>query len=122
MWLLNRKSLLLRAIVLTNGVLTLGLIMNVVALSTTLMGFSARDVSALLVDVVEMAVSNILIFSIWYWVIDPPGVDANVRTDDAWEFLFPQRASSLPSYESWIPGYLDYVYLSFTTTLEQYVV
>ena len=23
----------------------------------------------------------------------------------------------LPSYEAWTPGYLDYVYLSFTTTL-----
>ena len=23
----------------------------------------------------------------------------------------------MPNYESWIPGYLDYVYLSFTTTL-----
>ncbi len=117
LWLLNRRAALFRAIVLTNGVLTLGLILNVVALSATLMGFSARDVSTLLVDVVDMAVSNILIFSIWYWVIDPPGVDERARTNEAWEFLFPQRASSLPNYESWIPGYLDYVYLSFTTTL-----
>ena len=117
LWLLNRKSLLFRAIVLTNGLLTIGLILNVVGLSATLMGFSARDVPTLLVDVVDMAVSNVLIFSIWYWVIDPPGVDESARTDKAWEFLFPQRASSLPNYESWNPGYLDYVYLSFTTTL-----
>ncbi len=117
LWLLNRKPLLFRAIVLTNGLLTVGLILNVVGLSATLMGFSARDVSTLLVDVVDMAVSNVLIFSIWYWVIDPPGIDESERTDKAWEFLFPQRASSLPNYESWIPGYIDYVYLSFTTTL-----
>ncbi len=117
LWLLNRKALLFRAIVLTNGVLTLGLILNVVALSATLMGFSARDVSTLLVDVVGMAVSNILIFSVWYWVIDPPGVDERARTDEPWEFLFPQRASTLPNYESWVPRYLDYVYLSFTTAL-----
>ena len=116
LWLVNRRVALFRAIVLTNGVLTLGLILNVVALLATLMGFSARDVSTLLVDVVDMAVSNILFFSVWYWVIDPPGVDERAR-DEAWEFLFPQRASSLPNYESWIPGYLDYVYLSFTTTL-----
>jgi hypothetical protein len=117
LWLLNRKPLLFRAIVLTNGLLTVGLILNVVGLSATLMGFSARDVSTLLVDVVDMAVSNVLIFSIWYWVIDPPGIDESERTDKAWEFLFPQRASSLPKYESWIPGYIDYLYLSFTTTL-----
>ena len=41
LWLLNRKRTLVRAIVLTNGVLTVGLILNVVALSATLMGFSA---------------------------------------------------------------------------------
>ena len=79
MWLLNRKRMLFRAIVLTNGVLTVGLMLNVVALSATLMGFSARDVSVLLIDVVDMAASNILIFSVWYWVIDPPGIDATVR-------------------------------------------
>ena len=117
LWLLNRKALLFRTIVLTNGILTIGLILNVVALSATLMGFSARDISTLLVDVVDMAVSNVLIFSIWYWVIDPPGVDERARTGEAWEFLFPQRASSLPNYDAWVPGYLDYVYLSFTTCL-----
>ena len=77
LWLLNRKRTLVRTIALTNGVLTVGLILNVAALSATLIGFSARDVSVLLVDVVEMAASNILIFSVWYWVIDPPGIDAN---------------------------------------------
>lgn len=117
LWLLNRKRILVRAIVLTNGLLTVGLILNVVGLLGTLMGFSARDVSELLIDVVDMAVSNILIFSIWYWVIDPPGIEAAAGTDGAWEFLFPQRASNLPSYEAWTPGYLDYVYLSFTTTV-----
>ena len=117
LWLLNHRRALVRAIVLTNALLTVGLMLNVVALSATLMGFSARDVSELLIDVVDMAVSNILIFSIWYWIIDPPGIDASAGTDRAWAFLFPQRAASLPNYEAWTPGYLDYVYLSFTTTL-----
>ncbi len=106
LWLLNRRAALFRAIVLTNGFLTLGLILNVVALSATLMGFSARDVSTLLVDVVDMAVSNILIFSVWYWVIDPPGVDERARTNEAWEFLFPQRASSLPNSSRGFPDIL----------------
>ena len=116
-WLLNRKRALFRAIVLTNAVLTVGLLLNVVGLSATLMGFSARDISVLLADVLGMAVSNVLIFSIWYWVIDPPGVEAGASDNRAWEFLFPQRASKLPNYEQWAPKYLDYVYLSFTTAL-----
>lgn len=117
LWILNRRATLFRAILVTNGLLTVGLVLNVVALSATLMGFSARDISTLLVDVVDMAVSNVLIFSIWYWVIDPPGVNEQAGEHEPWEFLFPQRAAALPNYERWAPRYLDYVYLSFTTTL-----
>ncbi len=117
LWLLDRKRMLVRAVALTNAVLTVGLILNVATLSATLMGFAARDVSVLLIDVFDMAASNILIFSVWYWIIDQPEIDATASTVKAWEFLFPQRASSLPGYEAWAPGYLDYVYLSFTTML-----
>jgi uncharacterized membrane protein len=63
-----------------------------------------------------MAVTNILIFSIWYWIIDPPGIDETKREDAPWEFLFPQRGASLPHYESWVPRYTDYLYLAFTAS------
>ena len=63
-----------------------------------------------------MAVSNILIFSIWYWIIDPPGVEGIAREDEPWDFLFPQRGSSLPHYESWVPRYADYLFVAFTTS------
>ena len=117
LWLLNRKSLLFRAIVLTNGLLTIGLILNVVGLSATLMGFSARDVPTLLVDVVDMAVSNILIFSIWYWVIDPPGVDETHAPTRPGNSCFRRGRAACRTTSRGLPGYLDYVYLSFTTTL-----
>ena len=73
-------------------------------------------VRTLLLDVGLMAVSNILIFSIWYWIIDPPGVEEIARADEPWDFLFPQRGSSLPHYESWVPRYADYLFVAFTTS------
>ena len=75
LWLLNRKRALFRAIVITNGVLTFGLLVNMVALMAVLAGLSSKSVESLLVDVFLMAVTKILIFSIWYWIIDPPGVE-----------------------------------------------
>jgi uncharacterized membrane protein len=81
-----------------------------------LRGFATQEVKTLLSDVVLLAVSNILIFSIWYWIIDPPGVDGSVRDDEPWDFLFPQRAQPIPNYENWVPRYTDYIYLAFTTS------
>ena len=116
LWLLNRKRQLFRVIVIINSVLTVGLFINMLALLAVLSGFSAQAVTTLLVDVVLMAATNVLIFSIWYWVIDPPGVEEKQRNDEPWDFLFPQRAATLPHYEQWSPRYTDYLYLAFTTS------
>jgi hypothetical protein len=116
LWLVTRKRHLFRAIIITNGLLTLGLFINMSALLDALTRFSSKAVESLIVDVFLMAVTNILIFSIWYWIIDPPGIDETKSEDAPWEFLFPQRGASLPHYESWAPRYTDYLYLAFTAS------
>lgn len=116
LWILNRKKNLFRAIVVMNVLLTIGLFMNLTALADALLGISAKAIDALLVDVLLMAVTNILIFSIWYWVIDPPGVEETLRLEEPWDFLFPQRGAELTGYENWLPRYTDYLYLAFTTS------
>lgn len=116
LWILNRKRNLFGAIVVMNVLLTIGLFMNLTALVDALLGISSQAIGALLVDVLLMAVTNILIFSIWFWVIDPPGVEETLRLDEPWDFLFPQRGSELPGYEDWLPRYTDYLYLAFTTS------
>ena len=70
----------------------------------------------MLIDAALMSVSNILIFSIWYWIIDPPGVEDAPHEETPWAFLFPQRGSSLPHYERWRPSYADYLFVAFTTS------
>jgi hypothetical protein len=116
LWLLTRKRHLFRAIIITNGLLTLGLFINMSALLDALTRLTAQAAESLVADVVLMAITNILIFSIWYWIIDPPGIDEAKRDDAPWDFLFPQRSASLPHYESWVPRYTDYLYLAFTTS------
>ena len=117
LWTFKRMASLFKAIIVTNGVLTLGLLTSTVAVASTLGAVSSKTAVSLLGDVVALAVSNILIFSIWYWIIDPPGIHEIQRLDEPWDFLFPQRGGDLPNYEDWMPRYTDYLYLAFTTTL-----
>ncbi len=116
LWLLDRKRALLRVIVVANSLFTVVLLINTGFLMALLAGLSSRAVGALIAEVLLMAVSNILIFSIWYWVIDPPGVIEDQPDQQPWAFLFPQRGSVVPQYESWIPRYGDYVFIAFTTS------
>jgi hypothetical protein len=116
LWVAGRKRVLFRLIVIVNALFTLALLVHTSALTTVLFNGASEAVNALLVDVVLMATANILIFSVWYWIIDPPGVKDIPRADEPWEFLFPQRAGAIPHYESWVPRYGDYLYLAFTTS------
>jgi hypothetical protein len=116
LWILNRKQILFKVIILTNSVFTLGLLLNMATLLDILRGVVYQKVETLLLDVILLAIANILLFSIWYWLIDPPGVDGSVRDDEPWDFLFPQRSQAIPNYESWVPRYTDYIYLAFTTS------
>ena len=115
-WLMGRKRALFRAIIIANSVFTIGLILTTGSLVSVLFGFKASGVGVLLFDVLLLATANILVFSIWYWIIDPPGIDVDEPLNTPWDFLFPQRSSLLPGYEHWEPRYSDYLFLAFTTT------
>lgn len=117
LWLLGRRRSLFRAIIVANSFLTAGLLVTTTTLIGVLFGFSAKGAADLLSDVVLLATANILIFSIWYWIIDPPGIETEDATEKRWDFLFPQRSSSLPGYEQWEPRYTDYLFLAFNTAV-----
>jgi hypothetical protein len=116
LWVAKRKRALFRMIIIVNALFTLALLTHTSALTTVLFSGASEAVNALLVDVVLMATANILIFLVWYWIVDPPGVKEIPRVDEPWEFLFPQRAGANPHYESWVPRYGDYLFLAFTTS------
>jgi hypothetical protein len=114
LWGLNRKRALFRTIVVANTYFTLALLADVSALMAVLGGVASRA-PTLLLDSALMSLSNMLVFSVWYWIIDPPGVEDDPHEEAAWAFLFPQRDGSLPQYGSWSPGYVDYLFIGFTT-------
>jgi hypothetical protein len=116
LWALRRKHALFHLIVIANALFTLALLVQTSSLISALFGGASEAVNALLLDVVLMATSNILIFSVWYWLVDPPGIEDEPRADRPWDLLFPQRSSPLPHYEGWIPRYADYLFVAFTTS------
>ncbi len=116
LWLSRRKRAVFRLIMLANGFLTFNLLAQTYALARILSGINDQHIDDLLADVVLLAVVNILVFSVWYWIIDPPGVDDQDHADQPWDFLFPQRGSPIPHYQAWVPHYTDYLFVAFTTS------
>jgi hypothetical protein len=73
----------------------------------------------------QIWLTNILVFGLWYWELDANGPDARARAGTATEarnidFLFPQiqmAGRDLPCIDtSWKPQFYDYLYLSFTNS------
>jgi uncharacterized membrane protein len=64
---------------------------------------------------VVLWIDNVLLFSVWYWVLDRSGPlppeNADVRPD----FIFPQMNDEVHKiYPDWNPNFFDYLYLSLT--------
>jgi len=116
LWILNRTRALHVVIVILTAFLTLGVVVSTCALVEALVGPLAEAADFFILDVVLLGASNVLVFSLWYWIIDPPGIRPGERDDDDWELLFPQRNSSRPRDANWIPGYIEYLYASFVVS------
>jgi uncharacterized membrane protein len=61
--------------------------------------------------------SNVLLFSLWYWELDRggPGLRACGADEDP-DFLFPQMAPDSPA-PNWRPQFADYLYVSLTNAI-----
>jgi uncharacterized membrane protein len=60
-------------------------------------------------------VTNVIAFALWYWELDSggPAARANARKDRP-DFLFPQMTAQELAPRDWEPGFVDYLYVSFT--------
>jgi hypothetical protein len=75
----------------------------------------------LLLAAVEIWLTNVIVYALWFWELDGGGPD--VRADFAFEqeprradFLFPQMAlqPEICKRLNWNPRFFDYLFLSFT--------
>ena len=72
----------------------------------------------LLQSAAALWLTNVLVFSLWYWRLDGGGPRArhlHTARGTGW-FLFPQMLVPAESGEHWMPRYVDYLFLAFNTS------
>jgi hypothetical protein len=79
-------------------------------------GSATKVGQTLLLDAVNIWSTNVIVFALWFWSIDRGGPASRGLFDrERCDFLFPQMTlDSTLKPERWSPGFLDYLYLSFT--------
>lgn len=113
---LKRFSLIKYIIYLFVALMSVNLIQNLIIL---IMNPSIqKQPIAILVDAGLIWVSGLLIFALWYWMIDSGGPIARSKEyiEKKFDFLFAQYQANLPGRPDWKPEYIDYVFLSFFTS------
>ncbi len=64
---------------------------------------------------VEIWITNVLLFAIWYWELDRGGPAARkLAVCPAPDFLFPQMTEERLGRWEWRAGFIDYLYVSIT--------
>jgi hypothetical protein len=64
---------------------------------------------------VQIWLTNIIVFSLWYWELDRGGPIARRRAHHRQpDFLFPQMVTPECTGDPWTPHFIDYLYVSFT--------
>lgn len=69
---------------------------------------------AILMSSLTIYATNIFVFALWYWEMDGGGPDKRTAGEKRRDFIFPQMIHQHISPASWLPGFIDYLYLSAT--------
>ena len=110
----HRRSTWWTGVALT-GVMTASNIASAVHLLQKLIDGTIKSPSNLLAFGGSIWLTNMVVFSLWYWEFDRGGPGARAEAIDPYpDFLFPQMTD--PSYAPmhWKPTYFDYLFTSYT--------
>jgi uncharacterized membrane protein len=69
----------------------------------------------LILTAVNIYLTNIIVFGLWYWEMDGGGPGQRVQTPKhEKDFLFPQNVKEDYKHPQWQPTFIDYLYVSST--------
>lgn len=99
-----------------SAVITLALMWSLGALIASLPD-KRQSGTGLLVSAGALWVTTVLVFASWYWRLDGGGPHVRDASGSHVEgaFLFPQMTLK-PALKHWRPGFVDYLFLAFTTS------
>ncbi|HVX58173.1 MAG TPA: hypothetical protein VG964_00370 [Candidatus Saccharimonadales bacterium] len=96
---------LLIALVSIANAAELGLLTKALINGSTIPGKS------LLSGALAIFLTNIIVFGLWYWELDSPGLSGRQHKDKPDDFQFPRTSNNM-----WEPLFFDYLYLSLTNS------
>jgi len=103
------------AVVNLANVLSLVLLVDALLHGRSNLGRVHLDGPTLILAAIETWLTNVLVFGLWYWELDRGGPGPRSRPDHREpDFLFPQMITPTCTPGPWAPGFVDYLYLSFT--------
>lgn len=100
--------------VLLIGLLSFANISSLVLVINGLLNGSQVAGRQLVTAAFAIFITNIIVFSLWYWELDSPGLTGVKKHDARPKFDFPQLESKLKEAEGWEPTFFDYLYVSIT--------
>jgi uncharacterized membrane protein len=110
-----RRAMFVLLIIMTIGTIGQLAVLMVDILNANYAVSHGVDASALLGRGAALWVTNVLVFSLWYWELDRGGAaERAAGTGIPPSFGFPEDAMPELVAENWMPRYPDYLYLSFT--------
>lgn len=72
----------------------------------------------LIIVALNIYLTNIIIFGLWYWEMDGGGPGQRARIAKyAQDFLFPQHQNETYKHPDWKPTFVDYLYVSATNAM-----
>ncbi len=114
LWLTGRNKWVHPIVIAYLIWVTLRLTAKVILVLEILLSRQQRGPGVLVKDTLVLWFVNILLFGVWYWIVDGGGPrvrhDAKVQRYDV---AFPQRMAALPGWEDWKSGFWDYIFLGF---------
>jgi hypothetical protein len=110
-----KKQIARVAIIIFSSITTAYLISGVTLLVESLPNLNGNQGGLVLLrDASIVWVINILVFAIWFWIIDDGGPAKRRNSEpERKDFLFPQEALKIPGWESWQPNYTSYLFIAF---------
>ncbi len=77
-----------------------------------------KDPAQLLLTGGAIWLTNVIVFGLWYWEFDRGGpVERAAGTKPYPDLVFPQMTSPDLAPADWEPGFVDYLYTSFTNAM-----
>ena len=115
LWLLKRNDRVRSLAMIYLGWVTLRLVLKVMLVLSLVVARQKVLLSVLLKDTVVLWFVIMLLFSIWYWIIDRGGPHARrTAIQQRPDFGFPQQVNAIYGWKDWEPGFWDYVFLGFS--------